>query len=65
MSTFNRLTQEPTLVIEFARAVLLVGVVFGLPLSDAQTAGLLLLVSTGLALLNRSAVTPITSSTPS
>lgn len=60
MSTFDRLTTEPTLVVEFARAVLLVGVVFGLPLTDAQTAGLLLLVSTGLALLNRAAVTPIT-----
>jgi hypothetical protein len=60
MSTFDRLTQEPTMVVEFVRAVLLCAVVFGLPLTDTQTAAVLLVVSTGLALLNRQAVTPIT-----
>lgn len=60
MSTFDRLTQEPTLVVEFVRALLLCGVVFGLPLTDAQTAAVLLAVSSGLALLNRQAVSPIT-----
>jgi hypothetical protein len=60
MSAFDRLTQEPTLVVEFVRALLLFGVVFGLPLTDAQTAATLVLVSTGLALLNRRQVTPIT-----
>lgn len=55
----DRLVKEPTLVVELVRAVLLVAVVFGLPLSDEQTAALLLLVSAGLAVVNRQKVTPV------
>ena len=54
----DRLVKEPTLVVEFARAALLCAVIFGLPLTEEQTAAVLVVVSAGLALLNRAKVTP-------
>lgn len=57
----DRLIKEPTLVVELVRAVLLCAVVFGLPLSDEQTAAVLVLASAALAVVNRQKVTPVTS----
>lgn len=52
------LGREPVLWFELLRAVLPVAVLFGLPLTPEQTAGLLLVWSSLLALITRSAVTP-------
>lgn len=57
----DRLIKEPTLVVELVRALLLCAVVFGLPLSDEQTAAVLVLASAALAVANRQKVTPVTS----
>lgn len=55
---FDRIVNEPTLVVEFVRALILCGVVFGLPLTEEQTVAVFAAVSAGLALLNRAKVTP-------
>ena len=55
----GRLTNEPTLVVELVRAALLCAVVFGLPLSEEQTAAVLLVVSAALAVVNRQRVAPV------
>ena len=52
------LGREPVLWLEALRAILPVAVLFGLPLSADQTAGLLLAWGAILALITRSAVTP-------
>lgn len=52
------LGREPALWVSAVRAVLVAGVLFGLDLTEAQTAGLLLAAEAVLALWTRSEVTP-------
>lgn len=58
MKTGLFLGREPVLWMELLRAILPVAVLFGLPLTDEQTAGLLLAWGAVLAVITRSAVTP-------
>ena len=55
----DRIRREPALVSELVRAVLLCGVVFGLPLTEEQTAAVLLVVGAVMALFVRRRVTPV------
>lgn len=58
MKTGLFLGREPVLWMELVKAILPVAVLFGLPLTAEQTAGLLLVWGAILALITRSAVTP-------
>jgi hypothetical protein len=58
MTVWQRITREPALITSAIRAGLYCAVLFGLPLSDEQTAGVLLAVEAVLALVTRAVVTP-------
>jgi hypothetical protein len=51
--------REPALIYGLAQALLTLAVVFGLDLTDEQTAAILAATSTLLALIVRSKVTPV------
>ena len=51
--------REPALIYGLAQALLTLAVVFGLDLTDAQTAALLALTGAFLALATRARVTPV------
>ena len=53
------LNREPALILGAVQALLTVAVVFGLSLTDAQTAALLALTGAFLALATRARVTPV------
>jgi hypothetical protein len=60
MNLLSRLFRsEPTLLISFVRAVIVLVVAFGLELTVEQTGAILLVVEAFLALVNRSQVTPV------
>lgn len=60
-----RILNEPTLLIDALRSVLMLVVVMGwAALEPAQTGAILLTLSTVLAVLNRALVTPNTSLSP-
>lgn len=56
MSLIN---SEPALIVAFVEAVLALAIGFGLALTGAQVALILAVVTSGLALVVRSKVTPI------
>ena len=58
MTIWQRITREPALITSAIRACLYTAVLFGLPLSIEQTAGVLLAVEAVLALVTRAVVTP-------
>jgi hypothetical protein len=58
MTTWQRITREPALITSAIRAGLYCAVLFGLPLTDEQTAGVLLAVEAVLALVTRAVVAP-------
>lgn len=58
MTIWQRITREPALVTSAIRATLYAAVLFGLPLSVEQSAGVLLAVEAILALVTRAVVTP-------
>ncbi|WP_181312454.1 hypothetical protein [Nocardioides campestrisoli] len=58
MTIFQRITREPALITGAVRAVLYSAVLFGLPLTDEQSAGLLLALEAVLVLVTRAVVTP-------
>lgn len=51
--------REPTLWLGLLRAIVVVGVAFGLDLSAEQTAGIYLAAEAVLSLVNRQVVTPV------
>jgi len=51
--------REPALIVAFVQTVLTLAVVFGLDLTDAQTAAVLAATTALLALVTRSKVTPV------
>lgn len=50
--------REPTLIIGLVRAVVVLGIAFGLDLSGEQTAGIYLVVEAILSVVNRQNVYP-------
>ena len=54
----NLWNREPVAIVSFVKAVLYLVVLFGFDLTTEQIAGIILVVETGLALLQRSRVTP-------
>ena len=58
MTVWQRLCREPALITSAVRAALYCAVLFGLPLTDEQTAGVLITVEAVLALITRAVVTP-------
>jgi hypothetical protein len=54
-----RLKQEPALVLGIVQALVVVGVTFGLRLSDEQTAAILAATGMLLAIWTRQVVTPV------
>ena len=58
MTLWQRIAREPALITSAVRAALYCAVLFGLPLTDEQTAGVLLAVEAVLALITRAVVTP-------
>lgn len=58
MTIWQRIAREPALVTSAIRALLYSAVLFGLPLSVEQSAGVLLAVEAVLALITRAVVTP-------
>lgn len=58
MTILQRIAREHAVVSELVRAILLCAVVFGLPLTEEQTAAVLLVVGTVMALIVRARVTP-------
>jgi hypothetical protein len=58
MTLLHRIAREPALITSAVRAALYCAVLFGLPLTDEQTAGVLLAVEAVLALATRALVTP-------
>lgn len=55
----DRIVKEPALVTGLVQAVLVLVVVFGLHLSDAQTGAILAVTTAVLALVVRSQVSPV------
>ena len=55
----QRLNEEPALFYGFVGAVIVLGVVFGLNISDEQTAAILAVTAIILAVLTRQRVTPV------
>lgn len=53
--------REPAAVTTFGRYLLLLAVLFGAGLSEAQIAGVMAVLESGLLLLTRSQVTPVRS----
>lgn len=58
MTIWQRIAREPALVTSALRALLYSAILFGLPLSVEQSAGVLLAVEAVLALITRAVVTP-------
>lgn len=56
---FNKIRREPVLVVTFVGAVLNLLIVFGIDLTQEQTASILVLLNAGLAFIARSKVTPV------
>lgn len=50
--------REPTMILAFVQAAIVLGVSFGLQLTQEQTAGILALTAVGLGLITRSKVSP-------
>lgn len=57
---WNRITQEPALVVGLVQAGIVLGVSFGLDLTEVQTASILAFTAAVLALVTRSQVSPTT-----
>lgn len=55
---WKNILAEPTAIITAIRSLVMVGVLFGVTLTDAQVAGILLAVESVLTLVNRALVTP-------
>lgn len=58
MTIWQRIAREPALVTSAIRALLYSAVLFGLPLTVEQSAGVILAVEAVLALITRAVVTP-------